>query len=298
MNDTKARGTLNDYIQLTRPFTLLAPTIGFLSGAAIAARGMPPAAAFVGAASAAILNAASNIINQYFDLEIDRINKPKRPLPAGRVSIPAAWVFTILLYVASFITAALVNVQFLVIVLITAFVTYAYSGPPFRTKRWGILANLTIALPRGCLLMVAGWTSTRPETMWTAEPWFIGMIFGLYVLGAATTKDFSDMKGDEEGGCRTLPIVYGVRRSAKIIAPFFVFPFLLMWVGASAGILEGSKTILTVTGVALSVWGVYIAYLILRRPEELTLEANHVSWKHMYLMLVAGQIAIAAAYLV
>jgi 4-hydroxybenzoate polyprenyltransferase len=293
-----ARGGLADYITLTRPFTLLAPTIGFLSGAAIAARGFPPAAAFVGAASAAILNAASNIINQYFDLEIDRINKPKRPLPAGRISIRAAWIVTILLYIASFVTAALVNVQFLVIVLLTAFVTYAYSGPPFRTKRWGILANLTIALPRGCLLMVAGWTAARPDTMWTAEPWFIGMIFGLYVLGAATTKDFSDMKGDAEGGCRTLPIVYGVRTSAKIIAPFFVFPFLLMVVGAATGVLEGSKTILALSGIGLAAWGVYVAYLILRRPEELTLEANHVSWKHMYLMLVAGQIAFAVAYLV
>jgi 4-hydroxybenzoate polyprenyltransferase len=298
MSQTKERGSLADYIHLTRPFTLLAPTIGFLSGAAIAARGMPPAAAYIGAASAAILNAASNIINQYFDLEIDRINKPKRPLPSGRISIRAAWIFTIILYIASFVTAALVNVQFLLIVLFTAVVTYAYSGPPFRTKRWGILANLTIALPRGCLLMVAGWTSARPDTMWTAEPWFIGMIFGLYVAGAATTKDFSDMKGDAEGGCRTLPIVYGVRNSAKIIAPFFVFPFLLMLVGAATGVLAGSKTILTISGIALAIWGVYIAYLILRRPEELTLEANHVSWKHMYLMLVAGQVAFALAYIV
>jgi geranylgeranylglycerol-phosphate geranylgeranyltransferase len=298
MSQTTGRGTLADYIHLTRPFTLLAPTIGFLSGAAIAARGLPPGAAYIGAASAAILNAASNIINQYFDLEIDRINKPKRPLPAGRISIRAAWIFTILLYIASFVTAALVNVQFLLIVVFTAVVTYAYSGPPFRTKRWGILANLTIALPRGCLLMVAGWTSVRPDTMWTAEPWFIGMIFGLYVAGAATTKDFSDMKGDAQGGCRTLPIVYGVRNSAKIIAPFFVFPFLLMLVGPAIGVLEGSKTILTLSGIALSIWGVYIAYLILRRPEELTLEANHVSWKHMYLMLVAGQVAFALAYIV
>jgi 4-hydroxybenzoate polyprenyltransferase len=298
MSDSNARGNLADYIHLTRPFTLLAPTIGFLAGAAIATRGAPPAQAYVGAASAAILNAASNIINQYFDLEIDRINKPKRPLPAGRISIRAAWIFTIVLYLASFVTAALVNTQFLVIVLLTAFVTYAYSGPPFRTKRWGVLANLTIALPRGCLLMVAGWTAARPDTMWTAEPWFIGMIFGLYVLGAATTKDFSDMEGDAKGGCRTLPIVYGVRRSAKIIAPFFVFPFLLMWAGSALGVLRGSSVVLTASGVALAAWGIYVAYLILRRPEELTLEANHVSWKHMYLMLVVGQIAFAVAYLV
>ncbi len=298
MTGTTERNPLREYVALTRPFTLLAPTIGFLSGAAIAARGLPPAAAYVGALSAALLNAASNIINQYFDLEIDRINKPNRPLPSGSVSIRNAWIFDAALYAASFVTAALVNREFLLIVLFTAFVTYAYSGPPFRTKRWGVLANITIAIPRGCLLMVAGWTSTRPDTMWSAEPWFVGMIFGLYVVGAATTKDFSDMEGDAQGGCRTLPIVFGVERSAKIIAPFFVFPFLLMAVGAATGVLSGSRAVLTAAGVLLAAWGVYVAYLVLRHPEELTLEANHVSWKHMYLMMVAGQIAFAVAYLV
>jgi 4-hydroxybenzoate polyprenyltransferase len=124
------------------------------------------------------------------------------------------------------------------------------------------------------------------------------MIFGLYVVGAATTKDFSDMEGDAQGGCRTLPIVFGVERSAKIIAPFFVFPFLLMAVGAATGVLSGSRAVLTAAGVLLAAWGVYVAYLVLRHPEELTLEANHVSWKHMYLMMVAGQIAFAVAYLV
>jgi geranylgeranylglycerol-phosphate geranylgeranyltransferase len=294
MTERTSRNPIQDYVQLT----LLAPTIGFLSGAAIAARGLPPVAAYIGAVSAALLNAASNIINQYFDLEIDRINKPARPLPSGRISIRAAWIFDVILYAAAFATAALVNREFFLIVLFTAFVTYAYSGPPFRTKRWGVLANITIAIPRGCLLMVAGWTSTRPDTMWTAEPWFVGLIFGLYVLGAATTKDFSDMEGDAQGGCRTLPIVFGVERSAKIIAPFFVFPFLLMAAGAASGVLTGSKTILTVAGALLAIWGVYVAYLILRHPEELTLEANHVSWKHMYLMMLAGQIAFAAAYVV
>jgi len=52
-----------------------------------------------------------------------------------------------------------------------------------------------------------------------AEPWFIGDVFGLFLLGAASTKDFSDMEGDRAGGCRTLPIAFGVRKAAYMIAP-------------------------------------------------------------------------------
>ena len=104
--------------------------------------------------------------------------------------------------------------------------------PPFRTKRLGIWANVTIAIPRGTLLKVAGWSSVK--TIVGVEPWYIGAIFGLFLLGATTTKDFADMEGDRRGGCRTLPIQYGVRRAAWMISPSFVIPFLMINAGAAA----------------------------------------------------------------
>ncbi|MEW6237729.1 MAG: UbiA family prenyltransferase [Candidatus Omnitrophota bacterium] len=305
MNVSATNGKQNaaffDYWELCRPFTLLAPFIGFVSFALVAWSRQTDslflyiAPTLLGALSAALLNAASNIINQYFDLEIDRINKPYRPLPSSKISIFNAWVFCIILYICSFSTAYLVGRQFFVIVLFTAFVTYAYSGPPFRTKRSWWLANVTIAIPRGCLLVVAGWTAVRDLREW--EPWLLGSIFGLYILGAATTKDFADIEGDRAGGCFTMPIRFGVERSAKIISPFFVIPFVLMFLGAAFQILHGHQTILMLLASILTLWGIYVAYLILRRPAELATEANHVSWKHMYLIMLVGQIGVAAAYL-
>ena len=111
-------------------------------------------------------------------------------------------------------------------------ITFIYSVPPFRTKQRGIWANVTIAIPRGVLLKVAGWSAVKTSS--GVEPWFIGGIFGLFLLGASTTKDFADMEGDARGGCRTLPIIYGVRRAAWMISPSFVLPFLLIAVGAFA----------------------------------------------------------------
>lgn len=290
------------YWELCRPFTLLAPFIGFVSFALVGWSGqtdktllevIPPI--LFGALSAALLNGASNIINQYFDLEIDRINKPLRPMPSGRISIPAAMRFCGILYVLSFIMSYLVNLQFFIIVLFTALVTYAYSGPPFRTKRHWLLANITIAIPRGCLLVVAGWTAVR--SMWEMEIWLLGGVFGLYILGAATTKDFADIEGDRAGGCITLPIRFGVERSAQMITPFFVLPFLLMFVGTVSGYFTGNAILLEALSLVLAAWGVYIAWLILRKPSDLATEANHVSWKHMYLMMVVGQIGTATSYL-
>jgi 4-hydroxybenzoate polyprenyltransferase len=181
------------------------------------------------------------------------------------------------------------------IVLIAAIITFLYSGPPFRTKRLGIWANVTIAIPRGVLLKVAGWSAVK--TVVAFEPWYIGAIFGFFLLGASTTKDFADMEGDARGGCRTLPIRYGVRRAAWMISPAFVVPFLMINAGVLAGILTGNTALLHLLGAAMTAYGVYVCYLMLRRPEELAIDENHVSWAHMYRMMFVAQIGFALAYL-
>ena len=160
-------------------------------------------------------------------IEIDRVNKPRRPLPSGRLTIGQAWRFTHATYLAALVLAWFVaphgRHECFWLVAIAVVCTLIYSMPPLRTKRLGIWANVTIAIPRGVLLKVAGWSSVK--TMAGIEPWYIGAIFGLFLLGATTTKDFADMEGDRRGGCRTLPIQYGVSRAAWMISPSFVIPF-------------------------------------------------------------------------
>jgi 4-hydroxybenzoate polyprenyltransferase len=167
--------------------------------------------------------------------------------------------------------------------------------PPFRTKRLGIWANITIAIPRGTLLKVAGWSSAK--TILGVEPWYIGAIFGLFLLGATTTKDFADMDGDRRGGCRTLPIQYGVTRAAWMISPSFVVPFLMIPLGAWLGVLTGNFWLLQILGAVMTAYGLYVCYLMLRRPEELAIDENHVSWAHMYRMMFVAQVGFALAYL-
>ncbi len=298
---------LSAYVDFARPFTLLAPALGMASGGMTAIGAAPreswswwlviyPA---LGALMAAVLNAASNGLNQIFDLEIDRINKPKRPLPSGRLSIPRAWAFTLTTFAAAWILAWLVapggRHECFWLVVAATLITSLYSVPPFRTKRLGIWANVTIAIPRGAMLKVAGWSSVK--TILGLEPWYIGAIFGLFLLGATTTKDFADMEGDRRGGCHTLPIQFGVRRAAWMISPSFVVPFLMIPAGAWAGVLTGNFWLLQVLGAVMTVYGIYVCYLMLRRPEELAVEENHVSWAHMYRMMFVAQIGFALAYL-
>src|SRR5499427_5278836 len=99
------------YLRLARPFTLLPPLVGIVSGAICAfgsAHNPDPARRVTGAVlltvaigslCASAMNAASNIVNQIADLEIDRKNKPDRPLVTGEIAIRRAWVAATVLYV-------------------------------------------------------------------------------------------------------------------------------------------------------------------------------------------------------
>ena len=298
---------LRNYLELARPFTLVAPALGFFSGGLTAIGAAPPEAwslgllvyPLVGSLMAAVLNAGSNALNQIYDVEIDRVNKPKRPLPSGRVTIDQARIFTVVTYLLALLLAWFVaprgRHECFWIVLVAVIFTFLYSVPPVRTKRHGIWANVTIAIPRGLLLKVAGWSSVK--TILGLEPWYIGAIFGLFLLGATTTKDFADMTGDRLSGCRTLPIQYGVRRAAWMISPSFVVPFVMINVGSALGVLTGNAYLLHALGLFMTAYGLYVCYLMLRRPEELAVEENHVSWAHMYRMMFVAQIGFAVAYL-
>lgn len=310
MTPAIARGGVKAYVDLARPFTLMPPFLGFLTagitsfGAQVDLR--PSAAVLLplvyGSLMAGLLNAASNALNQVYDLEIDRINKPKRPLPSGRLTVQQAWVFALITYAASLLLAYLAKPpagayrECFVIVVIATLLTYVYSGPPFRTKRHWLLANVTIAIPRGLLLKVAGWSAVG--TIMKIEPWYIGAIFGSFLLGSASTKDFADMEGDKRQGCITLPLRFGVRRAAFMIAPFLILPFLLINVGVLTHVLHGNPTCLHLVGLFLSCYGAYVSWLIVRRPEDLAKTENHPSWTHMYIMMMVGQVGFAASYLV
>jgi len=320
------------YFAFTRPFTLLPPTFGVVSGALCAfgsAHNPDPERRFspsvvlmiaLGSLTAALLNAASNVINQYHDLEIDRRNKPLRPLASGAISPATGRRFAALLYVlalaptwlvviyprVSFLekaTAPLREHQCFFVYLAGLVFTLVYSDPAWgRTKRFGIWANLTIAIPRGCLLKVAGWSMVG--SVLCVESWYIGAIFLLFLLGATTSKDFSDMEGDAAHGCVTLPIRLGVGRAARFIAPFFALPWLLIPLGAflpdpfgRGPILTGDRLLLCLLGAVLSGWGAWTARLILRDPAALARSENHPSWTHMYLMMMFAQVGFAVAYL-
>jgi 4-hydroxybenzoate polyprenyltransferase len=248
--------------------------------------------------AAGVLNAASNALNQICDITNDRINKPRRPLPSGALTMRQAWIFTVLTYVLALSMVAIVNRETFAIYLIAALATVTYSVPPLRLKRHPVGSNLIIALVRGWLLKVAGWAAVA-TVFASIEPWYIGSIYFLFLLGATTTKDFADIEGDRAAGCITLPVKYGATWSARAIAPSFILPWLMLPLGLALHILSGNPAAIMALSVIMLAWGAYVAYLINEDPRQLVTEGeNHPSWRHMYWMMMVGHLGLAGAYLI
>ncbi len=290
------------YWTFGRPFTLIPPMVGIFSGSLIG-YGATHAHLVIhhvvlAVLAAGVLNAASNGINQICDFENDRINKPHRPLPSGRMSWREAWMFVAMTYFLALAMVAVINGQIFVIYVIAALATLAYSVPPVRLKRstWG--SNIIIALIRGGLLKVAGWAAVA-TVLRSVEPWYIGSIYVVFLLGATTTKDFADIEGDRAAGCITLPVKYGASWSARAISPSFILPWLMMPFGVYLGVLSGNPTAINILGVVMLAWGGYVIYLINKDPHRLVTEGdNHPGWHHMYWMMMVGHLGLAAAYLI
>lgn len=288
---------------LVRPFTMLGPATGVLCGSVAAAARLdvtwPLARVGLALLAAVFANAASNAWNQAFDADIDRVNKPDRPIPSGRASVPQAMALghaCAVLGLAAAAAHALLahHGWFIGCVALGTFATWSYSAPPLRTKRRLVGALITIAVPRGFLVPLAAWSVVAAPS--TLEPFALGLVPGLFVLGAAATKDFADVAGDRAHGCRTLPVVLGPERAARWVAPFLWVPFVLYPWLALAGVIARPVASWAIAAAVLACGGLLTARALTRDPQSLATERNHPAWRGMYLLLLANQFAVAAVY--
>jgi 4-hydroxybenzoate polyprenyltransferase len=302
------------FIDLLRPFTLLAPAIGGISGAMLAmvvegtirAPYFDITAPFIhwpslpfyrlvsGILSLVILNAASNTLNQVYDLDIDRVNKSYRPIPSGLISRTEGLWLSVIMYAFAIWRAAFVSRWFVLLVSILAIITISYSVPPLRLKKRLWLSNISIAIPRGMLGFVAAWTIMGDLT--DPIPWVLGSIMAVFLIGSTTTKDITDVVGDSMHGIRTLPVFYGKKRSIAYSIPFFIFPFILMGFYWAVGILPDVSLLLA---AIFLLWSLVVVVLLVREGDrEDEHFENSPAWKQMYLLLMGMQVGFLLMYLV
>lgn len=167
-----------------------------------------------------VCTGAGNTINDVFDVKIDEINKPNRPIPSGRISLENARNYAFALFgigiALSFVDSYLVNsIWPSVIVVPAAVIMYLYAR---NLKAMPLIGNLTVATLTGFCFVIAGVVIACATN--SLKILFISIYLGLFAmfmtLAREIVKDMEDIEGDKQEGARTFPILYGKKVSSII----------------------------------------------------------------------------------
>lgn len=274
---------LRGIIELLRPFTLLAPIIvsssvmiasliysgkADISFLAIVVTVIPASICF------ALLNGASNALNQATDLKEDKQSKPYRPVPKGVITQKEAQNISFMLYIFAMLLSLTINITFSLFVLAIAFFSITYSLPP-RVKKFLFLNQLWVAIPRGFLGILGSWSVFGNP--FQSLPLAIGCIAAIFLFGGTSTKDILDAEADKRAGTKTLVNVLGVKKTALISFVFMSSAFALIIPLIMLNILE---TFLF--PLALLVVFSFLIYWLMIHNRKNEKRENTSSWTLMY----------------
>ncbi len=197
--------------------SLLARRFGLLVGAAL------------------LVAAAGYIINDYYDVKIDAINRPDRLVIGRVVNRRKAMLAHLVLSGAGVLVAGWLHPVLGAVTLGTALLLWGYSA---RFKRVALVGNVSIATLTAALVLLPELQLQLERHNSHSVVWPYALAAFLLTVVREIVKDVEDMRGDAQHGCRTLPLVWGVART-KWVAGFFLACLALLALGATGRLLAG-----------------------------------------------------------
>jgi geranylgeranylglycerol-phosphate geranylgeranyltransferase len=206
---------VNAIIRITRPVNVIITFFSIIIAAVICSAGVLTAGkVIITAVSGAVAAAAGNIINDYYDIETDKINRPDRPLVSG-ILTPGEAVFLFALF--SFLSLALssfVNITAFIINIFALVLLFVYS---FKLKRTILFGNFAVAFLTGLAFIYGG---VAVDNLRFA---IIPAVFAFLInLIREIVKDMEDIEGDKAAGICSFPYIYGFKRSKQVITVFSI----------------------------------------------------------------------------
>lgn len=180
------------------------------------------------AISASLITAAGNVINDIFDIDLDKIVHPNRPLPSKKINIEQARIFYLLLNIFALL---LLSQTFLILFIIGFFVIiilYLYAR---SLKKIFLVGNFLVAFLTGLTFIFAGITVNSLSNS------FIPAVFAFLInFIREIVKDTEDISGDIKYGIKSLPIALGLKKTKIVIIILIVFLILFSIYPFAAGI--------------------------------------------------------------
>jgi len=204
---------LRAYWEILRPFNCMMAAAAAIIGLAIAG-GLEPLATALIFLTVFLITGAGNAVNDYYDRDIDAINRPRRPIPSGRVSARAAFYYSLALFAVGCLCAGLVNQICLAVAAFNSVLLFLYAR---NLKATPLAGNISVAFLTGSAFLFGGAVVGTAGLLANRIPFLLSFLVS---MSREIAKDIEDMAGDRAGGARTLPILAGERASAALAAAF------------------------------------------------------------------------------
>ncbi len=171
----------------------------------------------LGMATVFLISAGGNVINDYYDREVDKINHPNRPIPAGEISASTAVVYSAALFGAGILFSYFISTCTLLIASYAVFLLLLYES---SLKQEGFAGNVAVSILVGMLFVFGGVIFGKLALM---------VLFALMAfftnLAREIIKDIEDMSGDINR--KTLPKKIGSLKSSKLALTFLILGIAL-----------------------------------------------------------------------
>lgn len=195
---------------------------------------------------------AGNMLNDYYDVDIDRINKPSRPLPSGRIKLKEAVYSTILCFSVALLIAFKINPTAGIIGFVNVYILIWYAK---SLKRTVLLGNLSIAYLTGSTFLF-GASFFGTDGIIVMLP--LAVLAFLATAAREIVKDIEDVKGDAEDGAVTFPIKYGRKPAAYLASVFGFLAVLLSPLPYVMGIMTKTYFVVLFFGILCFFYAIYV----------------------------------------
>ena len=224
---------LDSWASLFRAGNSVSGVFGVLLGSILASRGLPSGdfATITALHSISVMTFmfSWNALNDYMDIEIDRTNRPDRPLPSGAISLESArrgiqitgFISAMSLVLAGYVSSAGIlglsgwapSVAIWLFAVVLLFNYESNSRFSYKMKDKGLPGNIAISLSVGLVIIFGAASVSKPLD---ARSWAVFLIGFLYNLSREVVKDIEDIEGDE--GRDTFAMRVGVERAREVAA--------------------------------------------------------------------------------
>ena len=210
------RNKMASFLELGRPWNSLSVIILSILGFLLSSATITSFHILILAVVIFLVYNGSSALNDLFDIKVDSINMPFRPLERGSIKVKDVVLFSSACYLLGNALALYVSLNFFISIFLMSLFSIIYSVPPIALKDRVLLGNLGLGFVSMFMTIYAGYVLSTNSLIMTSQIFLQAMALMLLFSFFSVLKDFKDMGGDKIYRKKTIVTKYGAKNASKI----------------------------------------------------------------------------------